>query len=160
MRVLVSFVLLLAATAALGVSDSLTLSLFIDRAVSTSREAVDLTLVLHNTSTQALIINRRLAYPGPDLMLEIVDAQGVRLRWLPPAAPPPFTRSDFVRLDPGEEFHLKLPDVGRHLFDKFEPGRDYQVRAIYRNEESGSQWHYAAWIGSLESRPITFRWGG
>ena len=160
MRILVSFVLLVATTAAFGASDSLSLSLFIDRALSASREAVDLTLVLHNTSTQALIINRRLAYPGPDLMLEIMDPQGVRLRWLPPAPPPSLTRSDFVRLDPGEEFHLKLPDIGRQLFDKLEEGSEYRVRAVYRNDEPGSQWHYAAWTGSLESRPITFRWGG
>jgi hypothetical protein len=51
MRVLVSVILPFAAGAAFAAPDFLIFSLFIDRAVSTGCEAVDLALFVQNTST-------------------------------------------------------------------------------------------------------------
>ncbi len=59
MRGLVSVVLPFAAGMAFAVPDFLIFSLFINRAVSTSREVVGLGLFVQNTSPQTLIINKR-----------------------------------------------------------------------------------------------------
>ncbi|MDP9132191.1 MAG: hypothetical protein M3M98_03540 [Nitrospirota bacterium] len=157
---MVPLVMLLTTDVALAITPALTLILAADKTVYTSGDRIALTIRLENMSAQPLTINRRLAYPGPDLTVEITDPRGVRLRWLPPSPPPPVQESDFVQLHPGQQFQVRFPDIGRHLFDKLERAGDYQAKAMYRNTDTGAQWNSSAWTGSLESPVIIFRWGG
>ncbi len=152
--------MLLMTSGALANSPAVTISLVADRASYGIGDRIELTMTLVNTSGHPLMINRRLAYPGPDLIVEIRNAQGTSLRWLPPQPPPPLEQADFVELHANQQVTLTIPDIGRHLFDKFTQGEDYRVRAKYHNQDSGSQWGYAAWTGTVESGAITFRWGG
>lgn len=151
--------LLLPTTEAMTISPAMTLQLNADKAQYTSTDRIDLTITLENKSEQLLTVNRRLAYPGPDLMIEITDPAGTSLRWLPAAPPRPVEESDFVQLHPGAHVQLTMPDIGRHLFEKFKRVGEYRARARYRNEDSGGRWHHAAWTGAVESQVITFRWG-
>ena len=155
---LLSFLMLLS-TEAMAVSPALTLLVSADKAQYESGDKIDLTITLENRSGQPLTINRRLAYPGPDLTIEMNDPTGAGLRWLPPAPPPPVEESDFVQLRHGQQLQVMLPDIGQHLFDKVKRSGDYRVRAMYRNQDGGAQWNRAAWTGAVESNVITFRWG-
>ena len=76
-----------------------------------------------------------------------------------PAPPPPVQESDLVQLPPGQHLRVTLPDIGRHLFDKFDRPGDYRMRAMYLNQDNGGQWNRAAWTGAVESNVITVRWG-
>lgn len=157
----VALLMLLTTDAAIATTPAgLTLSLTTDKPLYRSGDRIDLSIMLENRSGEPMTINRRLAYPGPDLTVEITDPSGMRLRWLPPAPPPPVLESDFVRLGPGQRFEVTLQDISRHLFDKLERTGEYRATATYRNQDGGSQWNHVAWTGSIESRVVTFQWGG
>jgi hypothetical protein len=141
-------------------SQPVTLTIATDKYSYLQREPVNVAVALANTSGESLVINKRMAYPGPDLVIEITDPKGALLRWHPPAPPSPVISSDFVRLEPGQEFQVRLSDIARHLFDPFRLAGEYRVRAVYENREAGTQWHHAAWTGTVQSPAITIRWGG
>lgn len=151
--------LLFLSTEAMAISPALTLLLGADKAQYKSGDRIDLTVTFENKSEQLLTINRRLAYPGPHLKVEITGPAGRGLRWLTPAPPPPVQESDLVQLPPGQHLRVTLPDIGRHLFDKFDRPGDYRMRAMYLNQDNGGQWNRAAWTGAVESNVITVRWG-
>jgi hypothetical protein len=161
MRLVLSsvFYLLFGALAA-AASQPLALTVAADKDSYIQQEPIGLTVALINRSTDSVVINKRMSYPGPDLVIQITDPRGSLLRWNAPAPPPALAQSDFIRLDPGQQYRLQLSDISRHLFDRFSIAGEYRVRAIYENREAGGQWHHRAWIGTVQSPAITFRWGG
>lgn len=140
--------------------DSVSLSLTSDKAVYLQGESVKLTIVLENLSLRDVTVNKRMAHPGPDLMIEIVDSMGNKLRWLPAAPPPVVTKADFTVLSSGQKFIVLISDLESGLFDKFKRENEYWVKVRYHNTENGATFNYAAWTGSLVSNTITFEWKG
>lgn len=139
--------------------DSVSLSLTSDKAVYSKGESIKLTIVLENLSLRDVTVNKRMAHPGPDLMTEIVDSMGGKLRWLPAAPPPVVTKADFTVLSSGQKLIVPISDLESGLFDKFK--RDvYRVKVRYQNTDRGATFNYAAWTGSLVSNTITFEWKG
>ena len=148
-------------TVALGSPpDSLALSLSSDKSVYSKGESVKLTIVLENLSLRDLTVNKRMAHPGPDLMIEIMDSMGNKLRWFAPNPPPIVARDDFTVLKPGQKLVVPISDLENGLFDKFKGETEYSVKVRYQNSESGAKFNYAAWTGSLLSNTITFQWKG
>ena len=149
------------ATAPLGSPpDSVSLSLSSDKSVYSKGESVKLTVILENLSVHDLTVNKRMAYPGPDLMIDIMDSMGNKLRWLAPAPPPIVTKEDFTVLKPGQRLVVPISDMEDRLYDKFKVETEYRVKVRYQNTESGAKFNHAAWTGSLLSNTITFRWKG
>jgi hypothetical protein len=150
-----------ASTIALGSPlDSVSLSLSSDKAVYLKGESVKLTIVLENLSFRDVAVNKRMAHPGPDLMIEIEDSMGNKLRWLPAAPPPVITRDDFTVLSSGQKLVMPISGLEIGLFDKFRRENKYWVKVRYQNTENGAKFNYAAWTGSLVSNTITFEWKG
>jgi hypothetical protein len=141
-------------------SDSLSLSLTSDKAHYSSRDPITLTITLENRSLHDITVNKRMAHPGPDLMLDIEDVLGNKLRWLPAAPPPVVTRDDFTVLSAGEKLMVPISDIEIGLFDKFQRDHRYRVKARYQNTEEGRKFNYTAWTGSLTSNTIMFEWKG
>ncbi len=123
-------------------------------------EPISLTITLENLSINDLVVNRRLSYPGPDLMIEVTDQLGNRLRWLPAAPPPSLGKSDFVVLNPMAKVTVQISDLESDLFDKFTQENQYSLKVRYTNTDDGSRFNYRAWTGSIVSNTIDFRIGG
>ena len=139
--------------------DSISLSLTSDKAIYFKGESIKLTIMLENRSLRDVTMNKRMAHPGPDLLTEIVDSSGNKLRWLPAAPPPVVTKADFTVLGSGQIITATLSDLERALFDKFKQDV-YRVKVRYQNRDNGATFNYAAWTGSLVSNTITFEWKG
>lgn len=140
--------------------DSLSLSLTSDKAHFSGSIPIALTLTLENRSSHDITVNKRMAHPGPELMLDIEDMRGDKLRWLPAAPPPPVTRNDFTVLGSGQKLVLPISGVEIGLYDKLKRDHQYRVKARYQNTEDGGRFNYAAWTGSLMSNTIIFEWKG
>ena len=140
--------------------DSISISLRSEKAHYSSSDRIALTITLENRSFHDITVNKRLAHPGPDLMIDIEDAMGNHLRWLPAAPPPAGTRNDFTVLNSGQKLVLPLSGVEIGLFDKLQLDHTYRVKARYQNTEDGGKFNYAAWIGTLTSNTVSFEWKG
>ena len=101
-----------------------------------------------------------MAHPGPDLMIDIEDVMGDKLRWLPAAPPPVITKDDFVVLNSGQKLVVPISDLEIGLYDKFKQGHQYRVKVRYQNTDDGGKFDYTAWRGSLTSNTIMFEWKG
>ena len=123
-------------------------------------ENVALTITFENRSSHDVTLNTRMANPGPDLMIDIEDLRGNRLRWLPPAPPPTITRKDFAVLGPGQKLEMPIAVLQIGLFDKLKREQKYRMTARYQNSETGSKFNYAAWTGSITSNTILYEWEG
>lgn len=140
--------------------DSIFLSLASEKVNYIHGESVTLIVTLENGSPHNVTVNKRMAHPGPDLMIEIEDSMGSNLRWLPAAPPPAITRDDFIVLSPGQNLVMPISDLEIGLFDKFQREHKYRVKVRYQNTENGRKFNYAAWTGSLTSNTIMFEWKG
>lgn len=153
----------LSATSALAQdspSDSLSLSVRADKTHYSSSDRIALTITLENRSPHDITVNKRMAHPGPDLMIDIEDMTGDKLRWLSAAPPPVVTKDDFVVLSSGQKLVVPVSDLEIGLFDKFKRDHTYRMKARYQNTEDGGKFNYVAWRGSLTSNTIMFEWKG
>lgn len=123
-------------------------------------ENITLALTIENRSAKDIVLNKRMANPGPDLMIDIEDLRGNRVRWIPPAPPPRITREDFTVLSAGQKLVMPISILQIGLADKLKREQKYRMTARYQNTETGSQFNYAAWTGSITSNTILFEWGG
>lgn len=139
--------------------DSVALSLSSAR-VSGHDGNVTLTITFENRSTHDITLNKRMANPGPDLMIDIEDLMGNRLRWLPSAPPPTITREDFTVLRAGQKLKVPISVLQIGLFDKLKRKQKYRMTARYQNSETGSKFNYAAWTGLITSNTILFEGEG
>lgn len=107
---------------------------------------------LANVSAAPLTVNRRFAFPGPDVFLRAADEAGRTLGWLPPEPPPPLTPADFTRLPPGGVLEFRLPDL-RSWVQNSLPEARYRVTATYHNH-SGPEAGMKTSEDVVESAPI------
>ncbi|MGC3974768.1 MAG: hypothetical protein QM771_10345 [Nitrospira sp.] len=119
-----------------------------------------LTIILENRSSRDITVNKRMANPGPDLMIDIEDLMGNRLRWLAAAPPPAITREDFTVLRAGQKLEVPISVLQIGLFDKLKRKQMYRMTARYQNSETGSKFDYSAWTGSIISNTLLFEWEG
>lgn len=140
--------------------DSVALSLTSANVHGLHDENVTLTIIFENRSAHDITLNKRMANPGPDLMIDIEDLMGNRLRWLPAAPPPTITREDFTVLRAGQKLEVPISVLQIGLFDKLKRKQKYRMTARYQNSETGSKFNYAAWTGSITSNTILFEGEG
>ncbi len=143
-----------------SVQDSISLSLRSDKVSYSTSDPIAFTVTLENRSLHDITVNKRMAHPGPDLMIDIEDVMGDKLRWLPAAPPRAVTRNDFTVLTSGQKLVLPISGVEIGLFDKLKRDRTYRVKARYENTEDGGRFNHKAWTGSLTSNTIVFEWKG
>ena len=70
-----------------------------------------------------------MAHPGPDLMIDIMDSMGNKLRWLAPTPPPIVAKDDFTVLKPGQKLVVPISDLENGLYDKFKVETEYRSRS-------------------------------
>ena len=153
-----STIFAIAAVAQDSPSGAVAVTLTSAKAAYSASDPVALTITLENRAPHAITINKRMAHPGPDLMIKIKDVLGNQFRWLPPSPPPVLRRKDFTVLSPGQKHAFAISDLEMGLYDKFETDHTYRVRVRYQNTEDGHAFGYAAWTGSVTSNEIMFEW--
>jgi hypothetical protein len=153
-----STIFAIAAVAQDSFSDTVAITLTSAKATYSASDPVALTITLENRSPRAITINKRMAHPGPDLMIDIEDVLGNKFRWLPSSPPPLLRRKDFTVLGPGQKLAFSISDLEIGLYDKFETDHTYRVKVRYQNTEDGHEFSYAAWTGSVTSNGIMFKW--
>ena len=143
-----------------SLDDFLTLSLTSAKGHGFLDENLALKVTFENRSAHDIALNKRMANPGPDLMIDIEDLMGNRLRWLPAAPPHTITREDFTVLRAGQKLEVPISVLQIGLFDKLVRKQKYRMIARYQNSETGSRFAYAAWTGSITSNTILIEWEG
>ena len=146
--------------AQIAVAEPLALCLSSAKVHEPDGENITLTITFENRSAKDIVLNKRMANPGPDLMIDIEDLRGNRVRWIPPATPPRITRKDFTVLSAGQKFEMPISILQIGLADKLKREQKYRMKVRYQNTETGSQFNYAAWTGSITSNTILFEWEG
>lgn len=143
-----------------SLEDFLALSLTSAKVHYFGGENVTLTITFENRSPHDITLNKRMANPGPDLIVDIEDVMGNRLRWLPAAPPPMITTEDFTVLSAGQKLEMLISVLQIGLFDKLKREQKYRMTVRYQNTETGGKFNYAAWTGSITSNTILFEWEG
>ena len=173
--IIISIVILVTIAGAVGyfvliqkpeVSDDLRLSLsFSDLRAGDSILSTCLRIELQNVSEyvseRPIVVNKRMAYIGPELFLIIKDENGESMKWLPPEPPSPLTVEDFAVLQPNESITKEICDWARGLFAPLSPGK-YTLQAKYSNTEEAADYGLLikppnpTWKGELFSNIIEF----
>lgn len=122
-------------------------------------------VIFKNQSKSTLVLHKRFLLYQDDLKFEVYDPKGVKAKFVVENVLENFhgtLKSNFIEIAPYQTYSYEVELSKFYSFFKdnishrFEVPGDYRLKVAFINYETGEKYGYKAWIGTVESKEVTF----